>query len=116
MSIELNSTKDIQNNNIKYNVIITAFAANDSYINNLIGNAKRIEYKKENLSQVNHQLYKWLATINDRSSNNSISNSSEKSNTKSLVLDRDYMQAARNGDEEKAAEYVEHGTESIFNE
>ena len=27
--------------------------------------------------------------------------------SKNLVLDRDYMQAARNGDEEKAAEYVE---------
>ena len=38
---------------------------------------------------------------------NSISDSSKKSNSKKLVLDRDYMQAARNGDEEKAAEYVE---------
>ena len=37
---------------------------------------------------------------------NSISDSDEKSN-KNLVLDEDYMQAARNGDEEKAAEYVE---------
>ena len=40
-------------------------------------------------------------------STNSIPDNSEKSNTKKLVLDRDYMQAARNGDEEKAAEYVE---------
>lgn len=32
----------------------------------------RVEYKKEDLSQVNPQLYEWLAIINDKSSVDSI--------------------------------------------
>lgn len=44
-----------------------------------------------------------MATINDRLSTNSIRDNSEKSNTKNLVLDRDYIQAAQNGDEAKEA-------------
>ena len=40
---------------------------------NLIsGEGVNIKYKKEDLSQVNPQLYKWLATINDKSSTNNI--------------------------------------------
>ena len=40
-----------------------------------------ILHKKEDLSQVNPQLYEWLAIVNDKSSNNSIPDSSEKVNT-----------------------------------
>ena len=32
----------------------------------------KVEYQKENLSQVNHQLYEWLAIVNDKSSMGSI--------------------------------------------
>ena len=38
---------------------------------------------------------------------NSISNSSEKSNSKNLVLDRDYMQAVESGDEQEQLRLVE---------
>ena len=31
-----------------------------------------VKYKKEDLSQVNNQLYEWLATINDKSSDSSV--------------------------------------------
>ena len=38
-----------------------------------------MEYKKENLSQVNPQLYEWLTIVNDKSSIDSISQTREKS-------------------------------------
>ena len=73
LSIELNTVKDINNHNDKYNLVVTVFSANDNYTkNNIIKNTKKIEYQKENLLQVNPQLYEWLATINNKSSLNSI--------------------------------------------
>lgn len=75
ISIELNSTKDIEGRNEDYNVIVTMFSSDDKYVKNLLsGENVDVKYKKEDLSQVNPQLYKWLATINDKSSaDNSIS-------------------------------------------
>ena len=73
ISVELNSTKDIGGKNEDYNVVVTMFSSNDNYTKNLIsGEGVNIKYKKEDLSQVNPQLYKWLATINDKSSTNNI--------------------------------------------
>lgn len=73
ISVELNSTKDIGGKYKDYNVVVTMFSSNDNYTKNLIsGEGVNIKYKKEDLSQVNPQLYKWLAIINDKSSTNNI--------------------------------------------
>ncbi len=69
VSVELNSTKDIDGKNKDYNVVVTIFSSDNNYVQNLISSDGVTEkYKREDLSQVNPQLYKWLATINDKSS------------------------------------------------
>lgn len=69
VSVELNTVKDINNQNRKYNLVIAMFSAGDRYTeNNLSKNAVRVEYEKEGLAQVNPQLYKWLATVNAKPS------------------------------------------------
>lgn len=68
ISIELNTVKDINSKNTKYNLVVSAFSAKDNYVRNTLQKrAERVEYTKKDLSQVNHQLYEWLATINERS-------------------------------------------------
>ena len=56
-------------------LIVTFFSSDDKYINNLLDNdGIKVEYIKEDLLQVNPQLYNRLAIINNKSSsNNSIS-------------------------------------------
>ena len=82
ISLELNTVKDINSKNDKYNLIVTVTPGTDNYVRNtLLKHGIKVEYKKEDLTQVNHQLYEWLATINDRSSNISILDSSEKVNS-----------------------------------
>ncbi len=79
ISVELNSTKDIGGKNEDYNVVVTMFSSDDQYVKNLIhSDGVTVKYAKEDLPQVNPQLYKWLATINDKSSsdNNTISQNS----------------------------------------
>ena len=75
ISVELNSTKDIDGKYEDYNVVVTMFSSDDNYVKNLLsGKNISVKYTKEDLSQVNPQLYKWLAIINDKSSaDNSIS-------------------------------------------
>ena len=93
LSIELNMVKDINSKNTKYNMVISVIPANDNYTkNNLKNHGIKVEYKKEDLAQVNHQLYEWLATINDKSSKVIIPNPDEKVNTsdkKSLEIPSD---------------------------
>lgn len=68
ISIELNTVKDINSKYSKYNLVVSAFSAKDNYVRNLLQKrAERVEYTKKDLSQVNHQLYEWLAIINERS-------------------------------------------------
>lgn len=74
VSIELNSTKDIEGKNKNYNVVVTLFSANDNYVRNLINkDGTEIKYTKEDLSQVNPRLYNRPATFNDKSSIDNIS-------------------------------------------
>lgn len=81
VSVELNTVKDINSKNTKYNLVVSIFSSKDNYVrNNLENHGIKVEYQKEDLSQVNPQLYKWLATINDKSSNDSIRQPSEKIN------------------------------------
>ena len=79
ISVELNSTKDIGGAYRDYNVVVTMFSSDDQYVKNLIhSDGVTVKYAKEDLSQVNPQLYKWLAIVNDKSSsdNNTISQNS----------------------------------------
>lgn len=87
VSIELNSSKDIEGKNKNYNVVITLFSANDNYVRNLINkDGTEVKYAKEDLSQVNPRLYNRPATFNDKSSidnisqNNDVVNSSIREN------------------------------------
>ncbi len=94
ISVELNSTKDIGGKNEDYNVVVTLFSSDDNYAQNLILNdGVTVKYKREDLSQVNPQLYKWLATINDKSSvdnsvsqNNDVVNNSVRNNAENDTL------------------------------
>ena len=81
VSVELNTIKDINSKNEKYNMVISVIPSNDNYMkNNLNNHAVKVEYTKEDLPQVNHQLYEWLATVNERSSKISIPQPEQKSN------------------------------------
>lgn len=75
VSVELNSNKDIDGKNKNYNVVVTLFASDDNYIKNITSkDGVSLRYEKKDLSQVNPQLYNYLATINDKSSvDNSLS-------------------------------------------
>ena len=101
ISIEMNTVKDINNENTPYHLVISAFSSKDNYTRNQIRNhGVSVEYKREDLAQVNHQLYEWLATINATSSDNSIAqkepvvNTSEENN-----LDARYSKKAAKRDE-----------------
>ncbi len=108
LSIELNTVKDINNKNDKYNLVITVYSANDNHTKNNIENrGVKVEYVKEDLSQVNPQLHKWLATINERSSNHSIPTSPENVKEK---LSRDSEGVTENADGEPVAHSVGDGT------
>lgn len=72
ISIELNTVKDINSMYKKYNLVVSVFNSGKNYINNVIKKASALEYEKEDLPQVNHQLHKSLAIINDKSSNNTV--------------------------------------------
>ena len=62
------------------------FSSDDNYAQNLIsGDGVTEKYKREDLSQVNPQLYKWLAIINDKSStDNIVSQESDIDNTNDM--------------------------------
>ena len=82
ISLELNTVKDIDSKNDKYHLIITVTPAKDNYVRNILAkHGVEVKYKKEDLPQVNNQLYKWLATVNDKSSNDSITEIEQIVNT-----------------------------------
>lgn len=89
IAIELNTVKDINSKYSKYNLVVSAFSAKDNYVRNILQKrAERVEYMKKDLSQVNHQLYEWLAIVNERSNGsltttNSISQNTENVNPES---------------------------------
>lgn len=87
ISMEMNTVKDINSKYNKYNLVVSVFSAKDNYTrNNLYKNGENVEYQKEDLSQVNPQLYEWLTIINDKSSVDSISNSTENVKQKQLEI------------------------------
>lgn len=84
ISIELSTVKDINRKNQLYNLVVTAFEPKNNYLKNTIKKAVKVHYEKKDLSQVNHQLYEWLATINDKSSNTKVSQNGPDVNTHSM--------------------------------
>ena len=112
VSIELNTVKDINSKFKKYNLVVSVVPAKDNYMrNNLLKHGIKVEYEKEDLSQVNHQLYEWLAIVNDKSSARSISQESDSVNRKFSIseenLDETYMSAVTEGDMETAQRLVD---------
>ena len=85
IAIELNTVKDINSKNTKYNLVVSAFSAKDNYVRNTLQKrADSVEYMKKDLSQVNHQLYEWLATVNERSDGSSTTTNSIRDNAKNV--------------------------------
>ena len=62
-------------------------------------NGAEIKYKKEDLEQVNPQLYKWLRTFNSKSSADSVHDSSAKSNEQNVNLDDDMQHSEKMQDD-----------------
>ena len=68
IAIELNTVKDINSKNTKYNLVVSAFSVKDNYMRNTLQKrADSVEYTKKDLSQLKPQLYEWLASVNERS-------------------------------------------------
>ena len=131
ISVELNTVKDINSKNTKYNLVVSVFNSKNRYVENLIKKAVSLEYEKKDLSQVNHQLHKSLATINDKSSNNTVSQTNTDVNNNSMQNSSKYSLRDSDGNEltEQQQEYfkdskvrddegnllvVYHGTDAEF--
>lgn len=68
VSVELDTVKDINSKNDPYNLVVTMMPSKDNYIrNNIRNHCEKVEYMKDDLPQVNPQLYEWLSTINGKS-------------------------------------------------
>lgn len=94
-SIEINTVKDIGKGDELYNLIVTFFDYKENYLRNLfVKYGAETKYKKETLSQDNPKLHKWLGTIEESVSKNSIPQASKKSQEK--LSDRDEMQERYN--------------------
>lgn len=69
VSIEFESMKDFDGKNEFFNVIITVFDLHKNYLKSLLRRDDvSIKYEKEDLVQLNPQLYEWLRTVNTKSS------------------------------------------------
>lgn len=86
VSIELNTVKDINNKKDAYNLIVTMMPLYDNfkYVDNLMKKAIKVEYKREDLLQVNPQLHTSLSIINNKSSDSTISQDNSESQDYSM--------------------------------
>ena len=79
VSIEINTVKDRGEGDESYNLVVTFFDYKENYLRNLFAKyGAETKYKKETLSQDNPKLHKWLGTIEESASNDSILNPDEK--------------------------------------
>lgn len=111
ISIELNTVKDINSKFNKYNLIVSVFASKDNYLkNNIFKNAETVEYKKEDLLQVNPQLYEWLTIVNNKSSNTKIPQTDTDVNNNSMQDNAKYSLRDSDGNElsKKQQEYFKN--------
>lgn len=78
ISIEFEAPKDFEGKYDHYNIIITVFDLHKNYLKGLFNKHDAVvEYKKEDLMQVNLQLYEWLEIFNTRSSKENIAQPGE---------------------------------------
>lgn len=84
ISVELNTVKDINSKNSKYNLVVSVFNSKNKYVENVIKKAVSLEYEKEDLAQVNHQLHTSLATINVKSSTDNVPQSETSVNSNDM--------------------------------
>ena len=135
ISVEFESRKDFDGSHEYLNIIITVFDLHKNYLKSLLRKDDvSVKYEKEDLAQVNPQLYEWLRSINAKSSSKgNIAHTepevkdklSDRSSTK---LDAEYMAAVESGDMVTAQKMVDeaakkagytrklyHGTASTFN-
>lgn len=95
LSVEFESMKDFEGKYDYFNMVITVFDLHENYLKSLFNKHNAvIKYEKEDLTQVNPQLYKWLKIINVKSSDSSISQNPdfvnrEKSDTDVKHSERD---------------------------
>ena len=95
ISVEFESLKDYEGKFDYFNMVITVFDLHENYLKRLFNKFKAtIKYGKEDLAQVNPQLYKWLKIISAKSSNKTITEDSdsvkrENSDTDEMRSDRD---------------------------
>ena len=69
VSVELDTVKDINSKYSPYNLVVTITPAKSNYIrNNIRNHGETVEYIKDDLPQVNPQLYEWLSIVNGKSS------------------------------------------------
>ncbi len=112
ISVEFESSKDYEGKNEFFNVIITVFDLHENYIKKLFRkNNAEIKYEKEDLEQVNPQLYKWLRTFNSKSSKDSILNPDEKVKKN---FDNDEMQMSDRIDRRRKSYYNEYHTNALI--
>ena len=82
ISLEFETIKDFKEKREKFNLVVTFFDVHKNYLNTLFKNhGAKILKQKEDVAQLNPQLYEWLRSVNATSSINSISENSEKVNT-----------------------------------
>ena len=83
ISVEFETQKEFDRKNDMYNIVITVFDLRENYFKRPFKkNSAEVLYKKEDLAQVNPQLYEWLRTVNATSSANSIPQESDSVNRK----------------------------------
>ncbi len=106
ISIEFEAPKEFEGKNDRFNIIITVFDLHKNYLKGLFDKHDAVvEYEKEDLTQVNPQLYEWLRTINVRSSKENIAQQGE--NVKYQLRDSNYFKAVSDGDMETAQRLVD---------
>lgn len=84
ISVELNTVKDINSKYNKYNFVVSIFNSKNKYVENVIKKAVSLEYEKEDLAQVNHQLHTSLAIINTKSSTDNVPQSETSVNSNDM--------------------------------
>ncbi len=73
ISVEFESIKDFEGSYEYFNVIVTVFDLHKNYLKGLFKKrSAEIKYEKEDLVQVNPQLYEWLRIFNTKSSNDNV--------------------------------------------
>ena len=82
ISLEFETIKDFKEKREKFNLVVTFFDVHKNYLNTLFKNhGAKILKQKEDVAQLNPQLYEWLRSVNATPSINSISENTEKVNT-----------------------------------